>query len=303
MKILIAGGSGLIGKELINVLQIAEHDIAVLTRSPQEVDLPAGVEPVGWDAETTEGWGYRAAWADAIINLAGANIGARPWTNERKRIILESRQNAGRAIVDAVRQAEKKPAVVLQIAGVGYYGPQDGNLIDEQAPPGDDYLANVGVDWENSTRPVAEMGIRHVVMRAGVVLSPEGGALKPFLLQHRMFSGGPLGSGKQWISWIHPRDLVRSIQFFLDRDDTSGVFNVTSPEPVTNAEFGRTLGKIMRRPYWFPIPAFALYAVLGEMSTVVLTGQRVHPKRLLEMGFQFEFSDLRRALMDLLQKA
>lgn len=300
MKILVAGGSGLIGRELTGDLVGRGHAVWVLSRDPDETGVKGGIRTVRWDGRTPQGWEDLAAEADAIINLAGANIGARPWTNERKRLIRDSRVNAGQAIVAALRQAGSRSRVVLQIAGVGYYGIHGDEPLDESNGPGSDYLAGVAVDWEDSTKPAAEMGARLVTMRTGVVLAPQGGVLAPFILQNKLFAGGPLGSGRQWISWIHMRDLVRAIGFLLERDDAVGVFNVTSPNPVTNAEFGQTVSKIMRRPYWLPAPAFMLRLALGEMSTLVLDGQRVLPKRLLEMGFSFTYGELRNALEDLL---
>ena len=304
MKIIVTGGSGLIGQALTAALIQDGHQVWVLTRRPQEVQLLPGVEAVAWDGKTPQGWLHLVEQADAIINLAGANIGERPWTNERKRIIRSSRTDAGAAIVSALQNSAKKPAVVLQIAGVGYYGPHNDEILDEGSALGSDFLAGVARDWENATKPVAEMGVRHVIMRCGVVLTSEkGGVLDKFLLQHRLFVGGPLGSGKQWISWIHMQDLVNSFRFFLEREDASGVFNVVAPAPVTNGTFGRVLGKVMRRPYWLPVPGFALKLLLGEMSALVLTGQRVLPKRLQELGFQFRYPELRQALEEILQKA
>ncbi len=300
MKIIVTGGSGLIGQALTSDLAESGHEVWVLSRHAGEASLPAGVRGTAWDAKTPRGWEQLATEADAIINLAGANIGARPWSNERKRLIRESRVQAGQAVVEAVRQSDHRPKVVLQIAGVGYYGIHGDEPLDETSTPGKDYLAGVAADWEESTKPVVELGIRHVIMRTGVVLSREGGVLAPFILQNRLFAGGPLGSGKQWISWIHIRDLIRAFQFFLDREDAQGVFNVTSPQPVTNTDFERAVARIMHRPYWIPAPAFMLRAVLGEMSTLVLTGQRVLPKRLLEMGFQFAYGELQKALEDLI---
>jgi uncharacterized protein len=302
MRILIAGGTGLIGRALCQSFLSQGNEVVVLTRGADPTDLPAGVEAVQWNAKTADGWGERVPQMDAIINLAGANIGARPWTNERKRQIRESRQNAGHAIVEAMRQAEKRPPVVLQIAGVGYYGTRQGDRpLDEQSALGDDYLSGVAGDWEKAIRPVESLGVRLAILRTGVVLSPDEGVIKPFVLQNRLFAGGPLGSGKQWMSWIHEQDLVRVFHFLLENPEASGVFNVTSPNPVTNATFGRTFSQVMKRPYWLPAPAFALKAVLGEMSTLVLEGQRAVPARLLSMGFKFEFGELRRALEDLLK--
>jgi len=301
MKIIVAGGSGLIGRTLIKALSQDGHDVWLLTRRPGEVSLPQGVQAAGWDGKTPQGWQHLADQADAIINLSGANIGERPWTNERKRVLRTSRTESGAAITTAVEQSAKKPAVVLQIAGVGYYGPHGDEVLDEQAAVGNDFLASVAQDWEDSTRNVTRLGVRHVIMRTGVVLTSKGGVIDPFLLQHRLFAGGPLGSGKQWMSWIHIEDLVNSFRFFLERADATGVFNVAAPEPVTNATFGRTLGKVMHRPYWLPVPSFALKILLGEMSAIILTGQRVIPQRLLEMGFQFHYPGLRQALEDLLK--
>lgn len=291
----------MIGEVLTEALIMEGHTIWVLSRRPQEVKLPEGVQAVGWDGKTSQGWEALVGQADAIINLAGANIGERPWTNERKRIIRSSRAEPGAAIVAAVEQSPKKPAVVLQIAGIGYYGPSGDEILDEELPAGSDFLASVAQDWENSTKQVAELGVRHVTMRTGPVLTPKGGVIDPFLLQHHLYAGGRLGSGKQWISWIHIQDLVRSFHFFLERKDAGGIFNITSPEPVTNSAFEQTLGKVMHRPTWIPVPSLALKIVMGEMSALVLDGQRVQPKRLLEMGFQFQFPELRHALEDLLQ--
>lgn len=302
MKILITGGTGVIGRALVRDLVEKNHQVWVLTRSPKEAAFPSGVELAAWDAKTTQGWGHLVGQVDAIIHLAGANIGERPWTKERKRLIRSSRVESGQAIVEAIRQSSRRPSVVIQIAGVGYYGVHGDEILDESSSPGSDFLASVAEDWENSTRSVSELGVRHVVMRTGVVLAPRGGVLDPFVLQNRLFAGGPLGSGKQWVSWIHISDLLMAIQFFLEYPEAYGVFNVTSPEPLTNKEFGRTVSQVMRRPFWAPVPAFVLKLILGEMSTLVLDGQRVLPKRLLELGFHFEFDTLRKAVTDVLKK-
>lgn len=301
MNIIIAGGTGLIGQVLTQSLAAQGHHVWVLSRTPGQKSLPAGMNVERWDAKTAQGWGQLVNEVDAIINLTGANIGARPWTKERKRLLRSSRVDSGQAIVEAVQASQHRPRVVLQIAGVGFYGTRSDSLLDENAPMGDDFLAGVSRDWENAIRPVADMGVRLVTMRTGVVLTPKDGVLAPFVLQNHLFAGGPLGSGKQWISWIHNHDLVRAFSFLLEHPEASGVLNVAAPDVVTNAEFGRTVSRVMHRPFWLPVPAFALRLALGEMSTLILEGQRVSSRRLQDMGFQFEFGTLQKALEDLLQ--
>ncbi len=301
MNILIAGGSGMIGKALASDLVSHGHSVAVLTRNPDEKQLPEGVKPVVWDGKTAQGWEAQAAWADVIINLAGANIGARPWTNERKWLIRRSRVDTGQAIVSAVRQSDHRPQMVIQISGVNFYGAQNDERLNEQAPAGDDFLASVGQDWEAATAPVREYGVRQVVLRTAAVLSLEEGILPPFILQNQLYVGGPLGSGKQWVSWIHLEDLLRIFNFLLEQPQAEGVYNAAAPEPLTNADFGYTVSRIMHRPFWLPVPGFMLSLILGEMSTLVLEGLRVYPERLLAEGFEFKYPTLGKALEDLLE--
>ncbi len=303
MNILIAGGSGLIGHDLSRVLLDNGHQVWVLTRSPQTAKLAEGALPAGWDGKTPEGWLSQLEQADVLINLAGENIGDLPWTNERKAKIRSSRVEVGRAITRAIETARHRPRVLLQASGVSYYGSQADQVITEQSPAGDDFIASVAVDWEASTQSVDALGVRRVIMRTGIYLSPEGGALTRFLYAWRLYMGGPMGSGSQWISWIHPHDYNHAIQFLIENEQASGPFNFAAPDPVTNREFGRTLAEVLGKPFWAPIPAFALKLLLGEMSTMVLDGQRVIPERLLEMGYAFKFEDLRPALEDLLGNA
>lgn len=300
MKIIIAGGTGLIGRSLSEALAQRGDEVWVMSRHPGTAVLQPGIHAVQWDARTPQGWQNVAGQADAIINLAGASIGARPWSNERKRLIRSSRVEAAQAITAAIQNSAHKPQVLLQIAGVGYYGNMGSIPLDEHSPAGSGFLASVAADWEEASQPVLAQGVRRVIMRTGVVLSPKGGVLAPFVLQNHLFAGGPLGSGRQWISWIHIQDLVRAFEFLLDQPEAQGIYNVTAPEPLTNADFERTVSRVMHRPYWFPTPAFILKAVLGEMSALILEGQRVLPSRLLEMGFQFRFPTLQSALLDLI---
>lgn len=299
MNVIIAGGSGLIGDALAQKLLEEGSKVWVLSRNPDQSRLAKGVFGVRWDARSPEGWVDLVEQADAIVNLAGENLASGRWTNERKRRFLNSRVEAGRAIVAAVEQAHKRPSVVVQACAVGYYGPSDDRILEEDAPAGSDSMAQICVQWEQSSQAVRDLGVRHVITRQGIVLARGGDILNNFELQFNLFGGGPLGSGRQWISWIHIQDMVNVIRFLLHYETTSGVYNALSPEPVTNANFGKTLGKVMRRPYWFPVPAFALRLVLGEMSSMVLEGQRAMPRRLLDAGFQFEFPGLDAALMDL----
>lgn len=299
MNVIIAGGSGLIGQAFTAHLIKNGHRVWVLTRRPSEVKLPVGALAAGWDGLSGRGWEGILEQAGAIVNLAGENIGARPWTNERKRQICESRVQVGQAIVQAVRDAARRPGVLLQISGINYYGPNADETLTEKDPPGSDYLSGVAVDWENSTLEVEALGVRRAVMRSGVVLAAEGGILSNFLYPVRLFAGGPLGSGRQWVSWIHMRDQLAAMRFLMETQSAAGVYNLTSPEPVTNAEFIRTLAEVRSRPYWLPAPAFALKLLLGEMSTLVLDGLKVVPARLQEQGFSFVYPELRLALENL----
>ncbi len=302
MRVIVTGGTGLIGRALVASLAGDGHEVIVLSRDPQRGgSWPAGVRLERWDGYTANGWGPLADGADAIVNLAGENIAAGRWTAERKRRIRESRVNAGRAIVQAVEAATRKPSVLIQSSATGYYGPRGDEELMESAPPGRDFLAQTSLLWEDSTAPVERWGVRRAVIRTGVVLSAEGGALPRMLLPFRLFVGGPLGSGRQWLPWIHIADEVRAIRFLIEQEAASGPFNLAAPNPVTNAQFSRALGKALGRPAWMPVPALALRLLFGEMATVLLNGQRAVPHRLLQLGFTFRFAEVEAALRDLLR--
>jgi uncharacterized protein len=308
MRVIITGGTGLIGTALAKSLIADGHQVMALSRNPDTRDgLPSEVQVVGWDARTAEGWGDLADGADAIVNLAGANlagVGFLPsrWTAERKRVIRDSRVNSGLAVVEAVEQAQVKPGVLIQASGVGYYGHRGDQVVTEDTGPGDDYLARLSAEeWEPSTEPVEGLGVRRVIIRSGAVFSAEEGALPRMALPFRLFVGGRLGSGDQWHSWIHLQDQVRAIRFLIDHEEASGPFNLTAPNPQPNAEFAKVLGRVLNRPAWIPVPGFIMRLAFGEVSDVLLTGQRAIPQRLLDMGFEFRFSDPEAALRDLLK--
>lgn len=301
MRVIITGGTGLVGLALSR--ELADyHEVIVLSRQPARAPaLPTGVRAEWWDARTAAGWVSLLDRECAIVNLAGENIGQGRWTPERKQHIRDSRVDAGAAVVQAVMAAAVKPAVLVQASGVSYHGPHGSEEVDENSPPGDDFLSSVTVAWEASTSAVESVGVRRVVIRSAVVLSLEGGALPRLLRPFRFFAGGPIGSGKQWLSWIHIQDEVAAIRFLLENAGASGPFNLSAPGALTNAQLARIIGETLRRPAAIPVPAFALRLLFGEMATVLLDGQRAVPKRLTEMGFSFRFPDARSALRDLLR--
>lgn len=303
MRIIITGGTGLIGRALAASLAADGSEVIVLSRNPTQAQgLPAGVRAERWDGRTAQGWGRLADGAAAIINLAGESIAARRWTAGQKRRIIDSRLNAGRAVVEAIDAAAVRPPVLIQASAVGYYGPCGDQEIAEDAGPGNDFLAQqVAVPWEESTASVEAMGVRRVIIRTGVVLSQKGGALPRMVLPFRFFVGGPLGNGRQWFPWIHLADEVAAIRFLMERADARGAFNLSAPNPLTNAEFSRTLGRVMRRPALIPTPALALRLLFGEMATVLLDGQRAVPRRLQQLGFAFKFPHAELALRDILR--
>jgi uncharacterized protein (TIGR01777 family) len=301
MRIIITGGTGLIGRALVASLVPEGHEVIVLSRSPGKAHhVPPGVQVEGWDGRSTQGWGTLADGADAIVNLAGQSIAGR-WTAARKRRIRASRLDAGQAVAQAVASARRKPRVVIQASGVGYYGPRGDELVTEETGPGRDFMSRVAVEWEAVTGPVEARGVRRVVLRIGVVLSADGGILPLMALPFRLFVGGPLGSGKQWFPWIHIDDQVRAIRFLIDNQIARGPFNLVAPETLTSADFGRVLARVLGRPYLVPAPASVLRLALGEMATLVLDGQRAVPARLLDLGFSFRFPEAEGALRDLLQ--
>jgi len=311
MRVIIIGGTGLIGRGLTESLAADGHQVDVVARHP---DRPSGPEApvrfVRWDGRSTSGWAHLVDGAEAVVHLAGETIGGthlgqvffQRWTRAKKQRILHSRVDAGQAIVEAIRQAERKPAVLVQASAVGYYGPRLDRPVDESDPPGHDFLAGVCLAWERATEAAEKLGVRRVVTRTGLVLSLRGGLFPVVLLPFRLFVGGRIGSGRQGFSWIHAEDHARAVRFLIENEGARGAYNVTAPNPVTNAELGRLVARRLRRPYWLPTPALLLRRVLGEKATLVVDGQAVRPRRLLEAGFEFRYPTLEQALDDLLAR-
>jgi hypothetical protein len=307
MRIVIAGGTGLIGRALIGDLVGAGHDIVVLSRNAavQGSTFPESVRLAQWDAVEIGEWSSQVDGSDVVVNFSGENIAGERllpgrWTETKKRLLESSRVNAGKIISRSIAEAKVKPRVLIQASAVGYYGPRGDEPISETTSAGDDYLADLCVAWEESSKGVEQYGVRRVVLRTGLVLSTRGGPLPRLLKQYLLFAGGPFGSGEQYWPWILIDDVVGAIRFLMEDDSANGPFNVTSPTPVTNRQFSKALGTVLGRPSFWPIPAFAMKLLVGEVSVVVLKGQRAIPEKLGALGYQFGFSDLGPALEDVL---
>jgi uncharacterized protein len=300
-RVLITGGSGFIGRALTAELAAAGYDVVVLSRSPQRVSgLPPGARAAGWDAETADGWGELADGAYGIVHLAGENLASGPWTSARKKRIRDSRVESSRAVLAALGGAAVRPQVLVQASGVDYYGARGAEVVREEEPPGEGFLAEVCVRWEAATAPAEDLGVRRAVARSGVVLDTGGGALPKMALPFKLFVGGPLGSGRQYLSWIHRADEVAALRFLLESPEAAGAFNLTAPEPVTNREFSAEIARHLGRPNLLGAPGFALHLALGDMADMLLHGQRAVPAALERLGFRFRFRDLRAALADAL---
>ncbi|MEA2163196.1 MAG: uncharacterized protein QOK37_1323 [Thermoanaerobaculia bacterium] len=293
-KIVVAGGSGFIGEPLVRRLLSRGDDVAVLTRNPSKVH--AGRALV-WDPSTQGGWSDDVAAADVVINLAGENVGGGRWTELRKKRIIDSRVSATTAIVDAMRRTPSKSRTFISASAIGFYGVRGDEALDERASAGTGFLAEVTKRWEELARG-AEPFARVVILRFGIVLAANGGALAKLLLPFRLGAGGPMGSGNQWMSWIDRDDVLRMIEWSIDRESARGIYNVTAPNPVTNRDFARALGHTLHRPSFMPTPAFALRLALGSgmANEMLLGGQRVIPARAIEEGFAFAHPELGEAL-------
>lgn len=305
MHIVVAGGTGFIGRALCKSLLQQGHRVTVLTRRKAEASTQLGppVSVIEWIGEDRALWEQSLDGADAVINLAGTPIADGRWTDARKRVLTESRVVTTRLLVEAMSRRSSKARILINASGIGYYGTGDDRILDEGAVRGQGFLADLCLAWETEAMRAAEFGTRVVLLRTGMVLEQDGGALPKMLFLFRLCAGGPIMPGTQWVSWIHRRDHVGLITWALTKSDVSGPVNAVAPEPVTMKTFCEILGRVLHRPSWLPVPGFALQLLLGELGTLMTTGQRVSPSKADSGGYRFQYPALESALQAILSRA
>ena len=303
MNIVVSGGTGFIGRVLSHSLVHDGHRVTVLSRNPREAVPVLGpdIRIETWDAQMPGTWERVLDEADAVVNLAGNSIADARWTPERKRALVESRVETTRLLVQALTRVATRPRTLINASAIGFYGPRDAMPIDESTPAGSGFLADLCVAWEREAVMAEPLGMRVVRLRIGMVLEKDGGALPRMLPPFRAFLGGPISPGHQWISWIHRQDLIDLIQWILTHPSISGPVNAVAPSAVTMREFCHVLGQVLHRPSWLPVPELALRVALGELGTLLTTGQRVEPRVALRSGYTFHFPTLKPALQAILR--
>ncbi|MEP6887543.1 MAG: TIGR01777 family oxidoreductase [Nitrospirales bacterium] len=305
MNIVVSGGTGFIGRPLCESLLKSGHRLTMLTRNQEQVSRLFGptMTAVEWNGRETGDWEGRLEGAEAVVNLAGASIADARWTDARKRLITESRIMSARCLVQACSRLAVKPHVFLNASAIGYYGPQGDQVLDESSRPGIGFLADLCVQWESAARDAASNGMRVVCLRTGMVLERDGGALPRMAIPFRCYMGGPVMPGTQWVSWIHRDDVVGLIEWALTNAIISGPVNAVAPHAVRMTEFCRTLGRVLHRPSWIPVPALVLKTALGELGSLMTTGQRVAPMVAQQGGYRFQYPRIEEALRAALTRA
>lgn len=300
MKIAIAGGNGFVGRALAGELVKNNHDVVILTR---KLVAPTGSGQLRFTLWLTDKANPISDLQDTdiFINLAGESINSGRWTEQRKEKIVNSRINAVKEITDIMNKLDRKPRLLINASAIGIYGTSLEKVFTEGDDNGlgEDFLAKIVRKWEKEADKASQLGIRTILCRFGIILDKQQGALPKMAIPYKSFIGGPLGTGRQWMSWIHIADVVNGICFLIENKDIQGPVNFTAPQPVTMNEFGKTLGQVIHRPHWIPVPRLALALLLGEMSTLVVDGQKVLPNKLLNNGYQFKYPDLNNALKNI----
>jgi uncharacterized protein (TIGR01777 family) len=299
MKLVITGASGFVGAELAAELARHHHTLVLLSRNAPARPGGLGIEWLTWEPSVAGNWQSVVDGADGVIHLAGEPIAEKRWTQSRKQSLWGSRVGTTRLIVDAIAKAKRKPDFLISASAVGYYGPHGDETLTEQSPPGNDFLGRLCMAWEGEANKARAHGLRVAVVRTGIVLGKGKGALAKMVTPFKFFMGGRLGSGRQWFPWIHLDDEVGLINFLIENEQADGPINATAPNPVTMDEFCKTLGKVLNRPSWAPVPASVLSLMLGEMAEMLLTGQRALPQAARRMGYDFKYPQVLEALASL----
>jgi len=304
-KIIITGGTGSIGQKLVKELTVRGDEIIVFTRDPENAKkkIANSNKYVKWDYERLNDWMNELNGVDIVVHLAGANLGAKRWNEEYKKHAYDSRIISTRNLVEAIKSVDAKPKTYICASAVGIYGDRYDEMLNESSSLGNDYLANLCIDWEKEAQKVEQYGVRRVSVRTGLVLMKDEGVLKQLLLPFKLFIGGHLGNGRQWFPWIHVDDIVGIYLHSIDNETVSGSINAASPGIVTNKEFSKTLGKVLTRPALFPVPKITLKIISGELGNYITDSQRISVEKIIEAGYEFKFKTLENSLKKIINKA
>ncbi len=301
MKIVIAGGRGFIGRHVSRTLIHSGHSVMLLSRLCNEGKDQDNIHArhIQWDGCSQGAWAQECEGADVVINLSGAPIADSRWTDKRKQELIDSRVESSRTLLKAISTWKNRPHTFITASGIGFYGDREGEVVNESSTPGEGFLPQLCQMWESSAMAGGALGLRVIPIRIGMVLGRDGGALSKMAFPFQLFLGGPISPGNQYVSWIHQQDLAQLILFLISHPSIQGPVNAVAPNPVTMKNFCQALGKAMKRPSWFPVPAFVLKTALGELASMLTTGQRVEPQQALQNGFSFAYPALSAALNDI----